>query len=152
MVTKKEGCCISKKRLASVSRLKQDRSMNTKNFICILASAALLVGCAGKLGPWGKRTERGTVIGLTTTQITLQVPSISSGYPGAGTSGTFIITIHTPGDTSTSPPLSSLTVGSTAIVSSFTVDWTQVTPAPRPNPSPRPRPTPWGKRTEGTEK
>jgi hypothetical protein len=152
LVTKKEGRCISQKCLASANPLKHDQPMNTKNLICILASAVLLVSCAGKLGPWGKRTETGTVIGLTTTQITLQVPSISSGYPGAGTAGTFLITIHTPGDTSTSPSLSSLRVGSTATVSSFTIDWTQVTPAPRPNPTPRPRPTPWGKRTEGTER
>ena len=45
--------------------------MNTKNFICILASAALLVSCAIHL-PAGKRTEQvGRVIGLTDTQITL---------------------------------------------------------------------------------
>ena len=47
--------------------------MNTKTFICILTGAALLVSCATPPPPSGKRTEqKGTVIGLTATQITLQ--------------------------------------------------------------------------------
>jgi hypothetical protein len=94
LVTKKEGRCISEKGLASVNRLKQDQPMNTKKLICVLAGAALLLSCVGcpttpttpqarpnptprprptpRL-PWGKRTEaNGKVIGLTSTQITLQ--------------------------------------------------------------------------------
>ena len=39
----------------------------------------------------GKRTEIGTVTGLTASQVRLQVPSISAGHPGAGTQGTFLI-------------------------------------------------------------
>jgi hypothetical protein len=46
--------------------------MNTKNLMCILAAAALLVSCA-IFHPMGKRTEEtGKVIGLTTQWITLQ--------------------------------------------------------------------------------
>src|SRR5438067_13710281 len=70
--------------------------MTTKNYICILASATLLVSCTPTPTtttttaaatarptptprarpmprlPAGKRTEKGTVIGLTATQIKLQ--------------------------------------------------------------------------------
>ena len=68
--------------------------MSTKNYICILACTALLVSCAPEQKPKapttttaarptptprprptphpGKRTEQGTVIKLTTSQITLQ--------------------------------------------------------------------------------
>ena len=75
--------------------------MTTKNYICILAGAALLVSCAptttttttaahhhgsGTVFPMpspspGKRTETGTVIGVTATQITLKT----------ATDGTWII-------------------------------------------------------------
>jgi hypothetical protein len=99
LVTKKEGRCISKKCLALVNRLKQDQPMNTKKLICILAGAALLVSCTEEKKtnapattgtrpiptprprptrppPMGKRTEaNGKVIGLTSTQITLQTSS-----------------------------------------------------------------------------
>lgn len=84
--------CIAKKCLAFVNRLKQHQPMNTKAFVCILAGAALLVSCAEEQNtttgtrpnptprprptpppPAGKRTEQaGTVIGLTSTQITLR--------------------------------------------------------------------------------
>jgi hypothetical protein len=47
--------------------------MSTKNYICILVGAALLVSCAAIREP-GKRTETGTVIKLTTSQITLRSP------------------------------------------------------------------------------
>ena len=46
LVPKREGRCIFKKCLVLVDRLKQHESMNTKNYICILAGAVLLVSCA----------------------------------------------------------------------------------------------------------
>jgi hypothetical protein len=49
--------------------------MNTKNYICILVGAALLVSCAAIHREPGKRTETGTVIKLTTSQITLRSAS-----------------------------------------------------------------------------
>ena len=72
-------------------------SMNAKNYICILVGAALLVSCAEvtkptgakpSRGEWepGKRTEQGTVIALTSTQITLRCAGSS------GTTTTWIIT------------------------------------------------------------
>jgi hypothetical protein len=74
----------------------------------------------------GKRTESGTVIGLTASQITLRVPSISLNHAGAGTQGTFLIDIHTPNDTITTPALSTLKAGSAATVESNEADWHQV--------------------------
>lgn len=118
----KEARCIFKQCLASANRLKQRQPINMKNFICILVSAALLVGCDTLMG---KRTETGTVIGLTTQQIRLQVPSISKDYPGAGGPGTFVITIHPPPDTITNP--ATLKVGSAGTVESDIADWHQVT-------------------------
>ena len=90
----KGGQCISKKCLAFVFRLKQHQPMNTKAFICILASAALLVNCTPNTNtttttavrptptprprptpprpPVGKRTERvGTVTYFDAATITL---------------------------------------------------------------------------------
>jgi hypothetical protein len=85
----KGGQCISKKCLAFVFRLKQHQPMNTKAFICILASAALLVNCTPNTNntttaavrpkptprprpPAGKRTERvGTVTYFDAATITL---------------------------------------------------------------------------------
>jgi hypothetical protein len=46
--------------------------MSTKNYICILVGAVLLVSCAVINREPGKRTETGTVIKLTTSQITLR--------------------------------------------------------------------------------
>jgi hypothetical protein len=94
---KKEGRYFLKKCLASVDRLKQHQPMNTRVFICILAGAALLSSCCCSVEqntnavatnatrptptprprptprpPAGKRTETGTVIGLTPTQIRFQ--------------------------------------------------------------------------------
>jgi len=69
--------------------------MNTKNYICILVGAALLVSCAEVTKPtrgagaWepGKRTEiAGKVIELTTSQITLQCAG------SGGTTTTWVIT------------------------------------------------------------
>lgn len=74
----------------------------------------------------GKRTEIGTVMGLTAAQIQLLVPSISAGHPGAGTQGTFDITIHTQNDTVTIPALAKLKVGSAASVESNEEDWKPV--------------------------
>ena len=101
---RKDGVQIQKC-LVLVSPPRQHDSMTTKNYICIIAGAALLVSCTPTtttnpaapatsatgatvarptptprprptprpLG--GKRTETGTVIGLTATQITLQTSS-----------------------------------------------------------------------------
>lgn len=74
----------------------------------------------------GKRTEIGTVMGLTAAQIQLLVPSISAGHPGAGTQGTFDISIHTQNDTVTIPALAKLKVGSAASVESNEEDWKPV--------------------------
>ena len=71
----------------------------------------------------GKRTEIGTVIKLNAQQITLQVPSISQGFPGAGTPGTFLIDRH-PDDTKVTS--GTLAVGSVATIESNEVDWHQV--------------------------
>jgi len=88
----KGGQCISKKCLAFVVRLKQHQPMNTKAFICILGSAAILVNCTPNTNttttaavrptptprprptprPAGKRTERvGKVTYFDATTITL---------------------------------------------------------------------------------
>jgi hypothetical protein len=95
--------------------------MNMKNYICVLACAALLVSCSVLMG---KRTEKGTVLKLTAQEITLQVPSISFPWPGFGTPGTFVINIHPPPDTVTTP--ATLRVGSAGTVESDKNDWTQV--------------------------
>jgi len=78
-----------------------------------------------KLGGYrpGKRTEAGTVIKLTAQQINLRVPIILPGHANAGSSGTFLIDIHTPNDTVTIPPLAKLKKGSKAIVVSEEKDW-----------------------------
>lgn len=74
----------------------------------------------------GKRTEIGTVIGLNAQRIALQVPSISQGFPGAGTPGTFLIDRH-PGDTTVIS--GKLAVGSVAEIESNEEDWHQVAAA-----------------------
>lgn len=107
--------------------------MNTKNYIFILAGAALLVSCCpgehnrtgtGN-GPTptpvpcpGKRTENGTVIAFTNSQIRLRVPVISSNHPGAGTQGTFLID-----RTECTSVIGTLAVGSTVTVESPEADW-----------------------------
>ena len=163
MVSKKRTTCI-KKCLAPADPTKQHEFMNTKNYIFILAGAALLVSCSEKekstastktISPSadasngstsvtspptltatpsptgtpvpcpGKRTEIGTVTGLTASQIRLQVPSISAGHEGAGTQGTFLIDrtdcTHMPGGTA---------VGSTNVtIEAQEGDWHLVPPA-----------------------
>jgi hypothetical protein len=53
----------------------------------------------------------------------MSMPEVS--YPGAGTPGTFVITIHPPPDTITTP--ATLKVGSAGTVESYIADWKQVT-------------------------
>ena len=65
----------------------------------------------------------GTVIGLSAQKVKLQVPSISQGFPGAGTPGTFLIDRH-PGDTTVIS--GKLAVGSVAEIESNEADWHQV--------------------------
>ena len=72
-------------------------------------------------GQPGKRTEGGTVIGLTAPQITLQVPKISFPKdPGVGGPGTFRIDRH-PDDTTVIS--GTLAVGSGAQIESNEADW-----------------------------
>jgi hypothetical protein len=109
--------------------------MNTKNYICILAGAALLVSCTeekkneapttphrhgqikGSSSPTpmpspvpvpGKRTETGTVIGLTATQITLRTSA----------HGTWIISRT---DDNTKVISGTLTLGATSVTIEFWV-------------------------------
>jgi hypothetical protein len=122
-----------KKCLVLVNRLKHHESMSTKNHICILAGAALLVSCtdlkkneapSGSLTatprarpsptprprptPFpGKRTETGTVIKVTDLQITLQCAD-----------GTWIIN-----RTASTTVTGTLSVGSTVTVESNKEDW-----------------------------
>ena len=126
-----------KKCLVPARRLKQHESMSTKNYICILASAALLMSCAeGQKtkapttaattnftrpahGPMpspspvplpGKRTETGTVIAFTASQITLRTSTTK-----------WIIT-----RTSSTKVTGTLAVNSTVTVESNEADWHQV--------------------------
>jgi hypothetical protein len=125
-----------KKCLASIDPPEQHESMNANKHICILASAAVLVSCAqdqnantrtttkasshvSTTGPIplpspspapGKRTEFGTVIGFTASQITLKTAT-----------GTWTIN-----RTSSTKVSGTLAVGSTVTVESNKEDWHQV--------------------------
>ena len=101
--------------------------MTAKNYICILAGAALLVSCTevkkneaptSPHGPMpspvplpGKRTETGTVISFTSQQIKLQLPG----------KGTWIINV-----TASTKVTGTLSVGSTVTVESNEADWHKV--------------------------
>ena len=129
----KKGGHVFKKCLVFVSPHKQHESMTTKNSICILASAILLVSCTPTTTTTptatttgvrptptprplptphprspspGKRTETGTVIGLTATEITLTTAS----------DGTWVISRT---DSCTTIKAGSLALGSTNVTIEF---------------------------------